>query len=145
MTGPTTVCYLLTNLFSLSFISPLPCSHMCTLFFFLPAVLNIFACVCQSYLFRTPTIYLRLKYLLIFNVPDPYLVCNYRINFKEVYGFVVFCFKSKVILNMLLKFIPIPVCVLICLLSSDGLSNALPQTSHGNNVRSPLAGLLGDG
>jgi hypothetical protein len=35
-----------------------------------------------------------------------------------------------------------PVCVLICLFNSDGLSNALPQTSQGNKARSDFAGLL---
>lgn len=31
-------------------------------------------------------------------------------------------------------------CVRICLFSKLGRSNALPQTSHGNNARSPLTG-----
>lgn len=39
-------------------------------------------------------------------------------------------------------FIYLPVCVLICRLSNEGLSKAFPQTSHGNNARSDFAGLL---
>lgn len=35
----------------------------------------------------------------------------------------------------------LPVCVRICRLSKLGRSNALPQTSHGNNARSPRVGL----
>jgi hypothetical protein len=39
-----------------------------------------------------------------------------------------------------------PVCVRMCLLSSDGLSNALPHTSHGRRVLSPRGGRdLGEG
>ena len=39
-----------------------------------------------------------------------------------------------------------PVCVRMCLLSSEGLSNALPHTSHGSSVLSPRGGRdLGDG
>ena len=37
-------------------------------------------------------------------------------------------------------------CVRMCLLSSEGLSNALPHTSHGSSVLSPRGGRdLGDG
>lgn len=39
-----------------------------------------------------------------------------------------------------------PVCVRMCLLSSEGLSNALPHTSHGSSVLSPRGGRdFGDG
>lgn len=35
-----------------------------------------------------------------------------------------------------------PVCVLIWRFNNEGLSNAFPQTSQGNNARSDFAGLL---
>lgn len=34
----------------------------------------------------------------------------------------------------------LPVCVRMCRFKSEGRSNALPQTSHGSNARSPRVG-----